>query len=64
MTDASTSPLSLAVFADKPAAVEALAERDPFARKVWDAYRPFLQSIAESTRLNDSAQLGRRRLGT
>ncbi|MCR9090661.1 TRAP transporter substrate-binding protein [Algiphilus sp.] len=44
--------------------VEALAERDPFARKVWDAYRPFLQSIAESTRLNDSAQLGRRRLGT
>lgn len=44
--------------------VEALAERDPFARKVWNAYRPFQTAIAESTRLGDTAQLGTRRLGT
>lgn len=53
-----------ALRAEAETVVEALAERDPFARKVWDAYRPFLAAIAGSTQLGDTSQLGGRRLST
>ena len=37
--------------------VEALAAEEPFARRVWDAYRPFRDAMAENTRIGIAAQL-------
>lgn len=37
-----------------------LAERDEFAARVWESYRPFRDTMAANTRIGDAAQLGAR----